>query len=166
METLAWGFGDSMGDLTYGYVRINGVEWLTTPTSTTTKLPGFHILELETDECATVSYHYFNTDSSNTNAAALVTYINGLQPSTVLIGVTADDAAAALTQQAKNALLSIGVNLNALDFRWKATFVTQVGRPSMNVTKLKIRGGASLELTAVVTSKYNNINDVKNVKGL
>jgi hypothetical protein len=106
-----------------------------------------------TDDCAAINYRHFDTYNT-AGSYALISYISGIPQSTVLIGVTIDEAQQSLTQQAKDSLTSIGVNLNTLAYRGKATFVTQVGQPSASTAKVAPASGDSLRLIAVVKSVY------------
>ena len=78
-------------------------------------------------------------------------YVNNLTLNTVLIGVTADEAQKNLTPNAKSALLDIGVNVNGLVFKGKASFVALIGQPAMSVSQVAPPGGNSLVITVRVT---------------
>ena len=85
----------------------------------------------------------------------MANYISQLSPSTVLIGVTADDASASLTTAATIALLAIGVNVSSLGYRGKVAFVAYVGRPSASEMNLAPADGRNVHLSAIVQRKYS-----------
>ena len=78
-------------------------------------------------------------------------YINSLKPPTVLIGITAYDAAGSLSQSAMSALLAIGVDVTGLVYNGKVSFVAQIGQPSITVTQLGPRYGNNVKITVNVT---------------
>jgi hypothetical protein len=72
------------------YVRINGVEWLTAAGYPSSR--GINTIELVTDDCVAINYRHFDTYANTAQSDALVSYVRGIPQSTVLIGVTADEA--------------------------------------------------------------------------
>ena len=81
------------------------------------------------------------------------TYVTSLPLNTVLIGVTADEAEQSLNQNAKNALLALGVNVNALQPWGKLSFITQVIQPAMAVSAVAPSDGINLKMTVNVKGK-------------
>ena len=146
IEAMSWGYDDIT--TSNGYIAVNGNKLLTTPTPTR----GFVLMQLKVSSCASSSLVIFDTCTSTTASNNMATYINGI-PSldTVLIGVTADDSQRYLTANAKSALLAIGVNVNALQYRGKVSFVTQIGQPAISVSQMAPAGGNSVKITVSVT---------------
>ena len=86
----------------------------------------------------------------------MANYINSLPISTVLIGVTASEASTNLEENGKNALLSIGVNVDGLQYGSKVAFVAQVGRPTLTVMKMgSAYRGTNVKITVNVRSRLN-----------
>jgi Interleukin-like EMT inducer len=157
---MAFGFDDTNGGFgARGYIRINGIQWLTTWTNA---YRGFNFVELNVDDCAPINIRHFDTYASTSNSNDLVTYINSLHQPTVLIGVTVDEATSSLTAAARNTLKGIGADLNNLNYGGKAAFVTQIGNPSAYVVKIGPHYGDNLRSTVAVRCTYalNVINVV------
>ena len=95
-------------------------------------------------------YHHFDTYKYSANSTSMANYINGLPYSTVLVGVTADDAQNQLKDNAKGALLRIGVDVSELQYRGKVSFVAQVGRPSAALQMLATQSADVVVLEAAV----------------
>ena len=87
----------------------------------------------------------------------MANYINSLPASTVLIGVTSDEAKTNLETNGKAALLSIGVDVTGLEFRGKVAFVAQVGRPELTVMKMGPRYGDNVNITVNVQGWFFHI---------
>jgi Interleukin-like EMT inducer len=148
IETMAWGSNDT--SMLNGYIAINGNRVFSTASG---PCRGFNIVQLNVNSClmSDVGLRSFDTSVSTTASDAMATYINSLPLNTVLIGITSDEPQTALTQNAKSALLAIGVNVTGLQFRGKVSFVAQIGRPTMTISKVAFSGGASLQITLNVT---------------
>ena len=148
IEILSWGGNDAT---TFsGYIAINGDREISTPTGA---YRGFNLAELNLGSCSASKLSTFDTWASAANSDAMATYINTLPLNTVLIGITSDEPQAALNQNARNALLAIGVNVVGLQNRGKVSFVAQIGigRSVMTVSQVAPAGGANLELAVNVT---------------
>jgi Interleukin-like EMT inducer len=151
IETLSWGFDDAVDyHNAVGYNSINKVVWLKSIWGDFLSR-GFNTVELVLSNCSAGVIHHFDTYSGTNESDALATYISGLPSWTILIGITADEAAHSLTSAAKTALLRIGVDAAQLAFRGKLSFVAQVGRPSGTVMRLKPAGGNPLKLDTTVS---------------
>jgi len=135
VQAVSWGFIDlTTGN---GGIILNGLEALRTRWNDGHR--GFNVIELAVDKCSSSSYHHFDTCDTTQNgieSTALANYINNLPQSTVLVGVTADEASVGLTDVAMTALRSIGVDVSTLLYRGCLSFVAQVGRPIATVMKL------------------------------
>jgi CHASE2 domain-containing sensor protein len=142
--------GSSVGGITLNKSVVLKVNW--TPSAT---YRGFNIIEVNANNCSMSNYRQFDTHGYVDASNSLITYINGLPNSTVLVGVTADDPQQSLTTAATNALLAIGVNVTGLQFRGKVSFIAHVGRPSVALMKMKTTPPNDvLVLTADVRCKY------------
>jgi len=74
--------------------------------------------------------------------------------STLVIGVTGDDASVSLESTARNALQSIGVNnMNAFGWRWKVAFVAQIGRPAATVANVLSAYGDNARISVLVQGR-------------
>ena len=154
---MSWGINDTIGyRQSSGYIAINGKVWQASyyPSSYYRIQLGFYTLQLNLDNCTAANIQHFDTSSNATRAVAMATYINGLPPATVLIGVTTYDAANQLTNATRNALNVIGVNVTQLQQFGKVVFVSQVGRPSATLLKLSSPGGSTIRLIATVKCTY------------
>ena len=107
--------------------------------------------------CSATNVVQFSTAPGQQGSAGLTTYISSLQPSTVLIGITAYDAAGSLSQSAKSALLGIGVDVNGLVYNGKASFVAQIGQPAITVSQLGPSNGNNVKITVNVTGIYKHV---------
>jgi len=121
-----------------------------TSVTTSSNNRGFNIVQLNVASCAISSTMVFDTFADYTQSTELANYINGLPMSTVLIGVTADEARIYLESNAINALLGIGVDATGLQYRGKIAFVAQIGRPTAAVMATAPRGGHNVKLSVSV----------------
>ena len=119
--------------------------------TTTVAYRGFNLVQLDVSSCSPSNILHFDTHATTTNSDNMATYINGLSLYTVLIGVTSGEAQGSLTQNAKSALLAIGVNVAGLQFRGKVSFVAQIGQPAMTVSQVAPPGGSNLDMTVTGT---------------
>ena len=148
IETSSWGFDDTT--IFNGYIALNGNRLVSV---TSSAYRGFNIVQLNVGACSLsdTGLRSFDTCTNTASSGILATYISGLPLNTVLIGITSDDASLALTANAKSALLAIGVNVTALGFRAKVSFVAQIGRPAITVSQVAPPGGINLKLTVNAT---------------
>ena len=123
---------------------------------------GFNILELDVGNCSISKFQEFNTCGSGYQATAMADYISDLPKSTVLVGVTSDEAVSSLNAAARSALLAIGVDVSGLQFRGKVSFIAQVGRPSVALMKMETSPtiNYAIGLTADVRCKYSDWMEV------
>jgi hypothetical protein len=128
---------------------INDVVWLTTSMNVPTR--GFNTVEVDVGNCSVISIRNFDTYASTDNSDALANYVFGLSATTTLVGVTADEASTSLTDQARAALLALGVNVTLLAYRGKVAFVAQVGRSSATAMELVPPFGNHAKLKVVVS---------------
>jgi hypothetical protein len=112
---------------------------------------GFNTVELVLSDCSAINVRHFDTHGNVVEVNALTAYISGLSSNTVLVGVTADTAEAALTTAARQALLGIGVDMTQLSYRGKLAFIAQVGRPSATLVEIGLRYGNLTKLNAIVS---------------
>lgn len=151
---MAWGFDDTPNfETLIGYVTVNNFVWLTTP-YTGFYLRGFNTVVLDLNNCSATDIRHFDTCWDYTSSIALAEYINSLPTYTVLVGVTADDAAYSLQQVAKDALLNIGVDVSQLQIRGKVAFIAQIGQPSATAMILAGQYGNNVKLNAVVIREF------------
>jgi hypothetical protein len=154
IETLAWTY-DTPNDATrIGYITVNSIVWPRTAAITSYTARGFNTVEIDLSDCSINNFRHFDTYDSIIYSDALVAYISGVPPTTLLVVVTADEATNSLTQAAKDTLLSIGVNVMQLGFRDKAAFISQIGRPSATVMNTTKHDGINARLNAVVSRTY------------
>ena len=146
ITALSWSANDQ--EKNNGYIAINGNRVLNT---TTNAYAGFNLVELNVSSCSAISILHFDTQSSHIQALNMVNYINGLPLYTVLIGVTAGDAMACLTDTSM--LKGIGIELSSL--AGKVSFVAQIGHPGVSVNTLV---GSNMEMTVDVTGICNKTN--------
>jgi len=144
---------------TIGNITLNDDVVLETLWTSNSVYRGFNIVELAVGNCSVSSnssYHQFDTCGDGLESESMAKYITALPKSTVLVGVTADDAQSQLCSRpsAINALLSIGVNVTGLVYNGKISFVAQVGQPSATLMKLGGKSADVLVLTAAVRRKY------------
>ena len=142
---MSWGFIDSVRES--GFVAINGERVINTTSGT---YLGFNLVELNVSSCSASNIRHFDTYSSTIISDNMATYINGLPLNTVLIGVTADEPTSSLSQNAKSALLAIGVDVTGLQYRGKVSFVAQIGRPAISVSEVDPPGGYNSKITVNV----------------
>jgi Interleukin-like EMT inducer len=133
-----------------GHIRINGIDWLTTPPSSR----GFYIAELAIHDCSVSNSRSFDTYISTVDSDAMATYIQSRTQSTVLIGITADETTWHLTSGTRDAMSAIGVDLSTLAYRGNAGFIAQIGRPSMSVKQVVPGDGSNMTMTTVVLCTY------------
>ena len=143
IEALSWGNQDTTRG--NGYISINGNS------VGNTNYRGFNLVELNATSCSPTNVLQYDTCVSTADSDNMATYINNLPLNKVLIGVTIDDASFSLTQNAKNALLSIGVDVTGLQFRGKLAFAAQRGQPAIAAVQVAPTGGNNLKLTVNVT---------------
>jgi hypothetical protein len=154
IETRSWSF-NTPNDTNYvGYLTVNSVVWPTIAATTSYTGRGFNTVELVLSTCSTKNFRHFDTYENTTYSDAFFTYLSGLPETTILVGATADEATISLTDAARNALLTIGVDVSQLEFRGKAAFIAQVGRPSATVMNIVGSHGNTLKLNAVVSGVY------------
>jgi dTDP-4-dehydrorhamnose reductase len=137
---------------------VNSIVWPRTAAITSYTARGFNTAEIDLSDCSINNFRNFDTYGSSTYSDALAAYITGLPPTTVLVGVTADEASVSLTQAAKDTLLSIGVNVTQLQYRDKVAFIAQVDRPSVAVMNTTKHNGNNARLNAVVSRMYTCVN--------
>ena len=145
---MSWGNADAT--ILSGYIAINGDRVLST---TSFVYRGFNIVQLNLSSCLSTDTgpRSFDTWANTTNSDNMATYINSLPLNTVLIGITSDEPLLSLTNNAKSALLAIGVNVNGLQWRGKVSFVAQIGRQDIALSQVAPPGGTNLELNVLVT---------------
>ena len=90
-----------------------------------------------------------------TAADNMAAYIQNLPLSTVLIGVTSADVQRYLTPNARSALLSIGVDVTALQAFGKLIFVAPIGQRNATVARVAPPGGANLKMQVLVRGNTN-----------
>jgi Interleukin-like EMT inducer len=128
-----------------GYIAINSNSVINT------NYRGFNLVELNVSSCLSTNIRHFDTWASTVDSDNMATYINSLPLNTVLIGVTADEASFSLTQNARSALLSIGVNVTGLQYHGKVAFLTKIGQPSITMAQVSPAGGNNLKLNVNVS---------------
>jgi Interleukin-like EMT inducer len=153
VEALSWGNGDTT--IANGYIAINGNRVTKTDR-------GFNLMQLNAMSCSTSNYLNYDTWASTTDSDNMATYITSLPLNTVLIGVTADEAAQSLTQNAKNALLALGVDGNALQPWGKLSFVAQIGQPATAVSQVAPPGGINSKTLVNITGIFPNRSQTEN----
>jgi len=162
VEAVSWGKIDSAIPSQTGGITLNGNIFVTTAGGQR----GFNIIELAVGNCSSSSYQHFDTFDTTQNgieSTDLANYINNLPQSTVLIGVTADEASNGLTDVAKTALRSIGVDVSTLRYRGSLSFVAQVGRPTATVMKLMTAPSIDpLVLNVTVSRNGKEFTSVRN----
>ena len=144
VEVVSWGMSDN--GLHSEYIAINGNR-----VQNLGFYIGVNLVQLDPRSCSYSNVRFYNTHNLTTDSDNMATYINGLPLNTVLIGFTADDAQNALTQNASNALLAIGVNVTRLQYRGKVSFVAQIGQPATTVSQMAPPGGENLKILVNVT---------------
>ena len=152
------GFDDTVGgDLPFGYISVNGIVAMTMTLDPSASHRGFNMVELVLDNCTAINAHQFDTYGVAAAGDAMIAYVSTLPVSTVVIGVTFDDANSQLSSQVKTSLLGFGIDATHLQFRGKLTFVAQIGHPSGTMMRVAPPGGEHLELTATV---QHNIGEI------
>ena len=146
IEALSSGNDDTPS--TTAYISING-------TKTNYPGTGFNLVELNKSSCSASRASTYNTNGYNSVADSMAAYIRNLTLSTVLIGVTSVDVQQSLTTNARNALLSIGVDVTALQFQGKVVFVAPIGQRNATVTQVGPKGGANLLMKVLVRGEQN-----------
>jgi Interleukin-like EMT inducer len=149
VELLSSGCRDSASCST-GHIRINGIDWLTTPPPSR----GFYIVELAIKDCSVSNSRSFETYISTVDSDSMAAYVQSRTQSTVLIGITADEPTWHLTSGARDAMSAIGVDLSTLVYRGKAGFIAQIGRPSVSVKQVVPDDGSNMTMTIVVSRTY------------
>lgn len=140
----------------YGYIRVRDANLLIKYENFNdyqNLKRGIHIIELDVETCTVTQFKYYNTGLVVDESHALASYVNGLSPSTVLVGVTADEPIELMQSDAHTALSSIGVDISYLEFRGKMVFIAQVGRPSSTLVKSVGPGGNYLSVNAIVSGE-------------
>jgi Interleukin-like EMT inducer len=163
VEAVSWSMSDNMQFS--GYIATNGNIVISTSGG---GYRGFYLVEFDVSSCSSKNLLHFDTWASTTDSDNMATYINGLPSNTVLIGVTADEPQNALTQNAKSALLAIGVNVAGLQYRGKVTFVAQIGRPTMTVSQVMPGGDENVKLIVNITGTqlYRVVTSLRRARSL
>jgi Interleukin-like EMT inducer len=144
LEAVSWGtFATSTY---YAYIAINGniVSYI---------YSGFTLVELNVSSCSSSNIRYFYISNTNNDSYNMAIYINSLPLNTVLIGATGYDVQQYLTQNAKSALVAIGVNVKELQYGGKVSFVSQIGQPAKTISKVATPGGNNLKIMVNVTGR-------------
>jgi len=142
VNAVSWGAYDTAHN---GYIAVSSVCLSVNRPSTI----GFNFIQLDVGSCTVSRTMEFNTCGGG-QSGNLANYISGLPTSTVLIGVTTDDARWNLYSDAINALLAIGVDATGLQIRGKLAFVAQIGRPTATVMRLAAPVGSNVNISVLV----------------
>jgi Interleukin-like EMT inducer len=154
IESVSWGLGGA--PFFDAYIAFNGYKTVSTRPIFTegigyTYTYGFTLVELNVISCSSSKVLTFDTFRNTNSSDNMATYINSLPLCTLLVGITTIDAQQSMTPKVKSALLAIGVNVTELK-RWgKASFVAQIGQPSLTVSQVDPPGGSNAKLTAKVS---------------
>jgi len=141
VTALAWGYNDLI--ISNGYISA-GV-W-----TASTNNRGFNIALLNVTSCSVSSTMTFDTYLRSSKSIDLANYINSLPISTILVGVTADEAIRYLETNGKAALNSIGANVNGLLYRGKVAFVAQIGQQSATLSRTAAPGGNNVQISVTI----------------
>jgi len=147
VTALAWGTDDLI--ISDGYISA-GSTTVWTSDSPDNLYRGFNIALLNVTTCSISSTMTFDTFLSSTNSINLANYINGLPMSTILVGVTADEASSSLETNGQAALNSIGANVNGLLYRGKVAFVAQIGQQSATLSRTAAPGGNNVQISVTI----------------
>jgi len=155
----SWGFADfaDYSAVFTGYLQAGGVtliDYTRSRISWNNDIRGFNTAVIQLQTCTATNPRSFDTCAYNEAADSLATYLRGLPSGTVITGVTIDEASAALTNNARNALLAIGVNTAQLQYRGKLTFVATIGQPLLTRVSIAAASGPNLVMNAVVPCTY------------
>jgi len=137
----AFGNADTGGKS--GYIKVNGLTYLAA-VDTDVWARGFNVVTLDMYTCKASKFGHFDTYNSGTEADALAKYINDSPDGTHILGITCDDATNALSDNAKKALKSIGVDVSGMVFHDKALFHAVKGHPDQTVAKVGVKDTANL----------------------
>jgi Interleukin-like EMT inducer len=141
INVSAYGFDDP---LRIAYIKTNNTQI----TSGLTR--GISTVELNLINCTLSNKQSFDTYNSSSYSDAFVAYVGGLHSGTVLVGTTVDEPQSKLTTNATSVLLSIGVNVTALQYRGKFAFVALIGQPQQTIWKMGPRNSSNVVINAVV----------------
>jgi len=126
-------FGNGDTEAVVAYIKVNGLTYLYAGPDWHYR--GFNVVTLDMSTCKASKFGHFDTYYSGTEADALATYINDSPDGTHILGVTDDDATNALSDNAKKALKSIGVDVSNMVFHDKVLFHAVKGHPEQTVYK-------------------------------
>jgi len=140
----AFGMQDTGPGMKKGsHIKVNGLTYIDSY-DTNYDLRGFDIVTLDPITCKASNFGRFDTYDKVPASEALTNYIKNLPVGTHILAVTSDDAFQGLQQNAKDALLSIGVNASGRVYADKMIFHAIKGYPDKAIVKIGIHGQENL----------------------
>ena len=145
------GYGDKCTPR-FGHLKINRVivwesEWCR-DLNPHAHNRGLAIFLLDPFNCSVTATHVYDTHQKEADSAELTSFLNRMSNGTVVIGVTADEAAHSL-KTALPGLSKIGVDVGDVQYRGSFGFIAQKGFPDKTV------------LRKVLTEEESNTNPAK-----
>ena len=117
----------------HGYLKLNGTAvWQSSWHGGHTNDRGVNMIEVDTCNCTLSKWQNFDTSSDSSAGDQLREYLQRLDESTVLVGVTAYEASRYL-DPAEAALAELGANVSDVGYRGAWVFVTEKGDKSKTV---------------------------------
>jgi len=163
LSLRSWSFID---DEQIGYLIGNGVTLVNYANEGnydgTYANEGFNTAIIQPDTCTATQFLNFDTTGGlygdTADSERLAAYLRSLQNGTIIAGVTiSSPVLIPLTDNAKSALLAIGVDPYQIGDATKVVFVATIGQPTFTKVNYDITFGNNLEMTAGVPCTYTNV---------
>jgi len=140
-----------------GYVKLNGIAvWRSSWCGRQESYRGINIFLIDRFKCSLQEHRQFDTYASTSAATELSNYLQLVNHSVIIAGVSADEATKQLAD-ALAALSLLGVEVSDVQYRGSFAFVAPKGSPSKTVLRKVLTEAVSrtnpAHLNAVVTGK-------------
>ena len=137
-----------------GYIKVNGQTAVATQFASGDVNRGVTtgVLNIQ-NSCTLESVMHFDTCANASYANQMASYIQSLSNDTVLVAVSADDAAWSMSTAGVSTLAAIGADITGLEFRGKFAFVAVIGRPEETAFEMQAAYGNKASITAVTQGK-------------
>jgi len=133
IEMRSIGEEDSDYDVSQlSYISVNGLKVF----SDTVKYRGINLVLLDPIKCIGYFHAQYDTYGDSLAAAALATFLDGLDDGTWVLGVS-EDSANAMLDPAGPMLKSLGVDVDSLGYRQKVIFVIKIGDLSQTYVQIE-----------------------------
>ena len=142
MELRSWGKFDDSTER-YGYIKVNQHN-IPGP-----RFRGITVAKFTSlSTCQLGNLTSYDTYKSAVNARDLRDWLASVEEGSIVIGVSTDDSSTEI-EPARAIFTSMGIDITAMDLRWRFAFVTQVGSPHLSKVLLEPPGEPAI-LTAEI----------------